>query len=450
MRRIGIALLAPIFAACARPAPPATVEPAPAATPAPAPVPRAPKRAPKTTVVRIAAVGDVLLHDGVQEGARDHENEINCGGFDHLYQQVSQYVADADLTFANLETPVTEKAPRGHGRWLFNSPVPAVKALKRAGVDVVSVANNHALDQGQKGLEETLTQLDALGLVQVGAGRSGDEVYTARILDVEGVKVAFLAWTQFVNEKGNDAGPGKARVGILDEKRAVKAVRAAAAKADAVVVSVHWGVEYKHQPRKQEVALAKKLVEAGATAVIGHHPHVLQPIEEVVTKSGKRAVIFYSLGNFISNQGARYEELDERDERVWGARRDGALVRFELVRTDYGGGLVKVELGTIDALPLWTENNHLEIAANGGPKSEVVEAKDAKRDIHVVSIDRALANVRREKAKIPQPVPDPYLGSLRLLERRESLYLRRRAKIAEILGENHLRDLAPEAVTASR
>src|SRR5688500_12714276 len=155
MPRIGIALLA-LITACAKPAPPERAEPVPTQTP----VPRAPKRAPKTTVVRIAAVGDVLLHDGVQEGARDHANEINSGGFDHLYQQVSQYLADADLTFANVETPVTEKAPRGQGRWLFNSPLPAVRALKRAGVDVVSIANNHALDQGRKGLEETLVRIE--------------------------------------------------------------------------------------------------------------------------------------------------------------------------------------------------------------------------------------------------------------------------------------------------
>ena len=383
----------------------------------------------------IAAVGDVLLHDGVQKCAALHATEINCDGYDELYKNVSQYLAAADLTFANVETPITLEAPNGTGAFQFNAPPASIKALQRAGIDVVSFANNHVYDQGRRGFRESMDILDLLGLPFAGAGRTRDEAYLPRIFDVNGMKIAFLAFTELLNDITKDDAPDRdPHVAIFDIKRAEKAVRAAAKQSDAVIVSAHWGTEYVQKPGKYQVDKAHRMIAAGAIAVIGHHPHVLQPIELYKPRKWDReGVIAYSLGNFISNQGMRYGTKHEQEDQ--GPRREGALLRIELVRRDYGGGISRVEVEGIDALPLWTENDIVRAQSD--------EDERTQPDIHVVALDRAIANVTRELAKIPQPIPPELVARYGYLRRWQEIYLSRKESIRTVLGDRYIREIAP-------
>jgi poly-gamma-glutamate synthesis protein (capsule biosynthesis protein) len=254
---------------------------------------------------------------------------------------------------------------------------------------------------------------------------------------VGGLSIAFLSYAYAFNQDGNGCPPATPserclRASVLVRDRALEEVRAAAAGADALVVSLHWGVEYAQQPRAEDVDYAHRLADAGALVILGHHPHVLQPIELYPRPDGRVAVIAYSLGNFISNQERRYVH---GVTGALGAARDGALLRVALARRDYGRGVERVEVAGADWLGLWTENDTSEIDPRREP--------GRRPAIRVVSLDRALAAVRAEMAALPDPVPPDLADRWVRLRQREALYLARRAAIGAVLGEELARTLAP-------
>jgi len=394
------------------------LRPAPAREPAPRTLAR----------VTFGATGDVMIQEAIKKAAATHGAGWPDEGYAWLLAPIADLLAAPDVTFANLETPVAPTANQGTREFMFNAPVAAATALARAGVDVVSVTNNHAFDQGRAGFEETLERVAGAGLKPAGAGPRGRSAGPL-LLEVNGLKIALLAYAYGFNQDGNDCPtrqPDCVQASLLDRARAPEDVRAAAAQADAVIVSLHWGVEYEGQPRADDADLARRLVEAGALAVLGHHPHVLQPVELVPRADGTTALVAYSLGNFVSNQSRRYVFGVTPDEV--GAPRDGALLRFALEKRDFGRGVVRTVLAGADYVPLWTENDTAEL----DPKRE-----PARRPaIRVVAVDRALAAVRAELAALGDPVPaDRQDGFLRLRQREAMLVARRAANAAVMGGE---------------
>jgi poly-gamma-glutamate synthesis protein (capsule biosynthesis protein) len=401
-----------------------------------APAPEGPVRV--LARATIGAVGDVLMHEAVKRSAETHGRGAPDAGYAWLYAPIADLLAAPDVTFANLETPIAPAAGAGTREYVFNAPPEAVAALRDAGVDVVSVANNHAFDQGRAGFEETLRRVEAGGLRAVGAGPA-DRPAGPAVVTANGLSIAFLGWAHFFNQEGNACPPARpgappcVQAAQLDRGRAIEAVKAAAAQADAVVVSLHWGVEYETQPRPEDVALAHALADAGALVVLGHHPHVLQPVELYRRADGRAAVIAYSLGNFVSNQSRKYVH-GVTPEKV-AATRDGLLLRVALARKDYGRGVLRVEVDGVDALPLWTENDTAEIDPGAEP--------GRRPAIRVVAVDRALAEVRAKLARFPDPVPAPDQPRWIALRRREALLASRRAAVGAIVGEEILRTLGP-------
>jgi poly-gamma-glutamate capsule biosynthesis protein CapA/YwtB (metallophosphatase superfamily) len=425
--------------------PPAQPPPLTAHGGAVVPSPPAPEPIREVAAVTLGAVGDVLMHEAVKQSAAAHAADAPDAGFSWLFAPIADLLAATDLGFANLETPIAPQASKGSRAFVFNAPPAVVSALQRSGVRLVSVANNHAFDQGRAGFEETLRSLDAAGMPYVGAGPAPHPAGPLR-LSRNGLSLAFLGYTYGLNQTGNDCPPRKAQVPAclqaaeIDREAMVEDVRAAAAGgADAVVVSVHWGVEYEQQPRPAEVELAHRLADAGALVVLGHHPHVLQPVELYRRADGQVAVIAYSLGNFVSNQSRTY--LAGVTPDAVAATRDGALVRVRLARRDYGRGVVRVEVAGADFLPLWTENDTAEIDARKEPRRRPA--------IRVVAVDRALAAVRSELASLPDPLPAEAVDRWVRLRQREELYLARRAAVAQLLGEDLLRVLRPEELAAA-
>ncbi len=237
-------------------------------------------------------VGDVMLSRGV--GAR-MESEKD---WTFPFQKIADTFAAADLAFANLECPVSDHGRNLHHLYSFRADPKALEGLNRAGFDVVSVANNHAYDWGQAALLDTLDRLREAGIRPVGAGANDLEAHYPVLMDLGGVRLAFLAYVN-IDPKEATATPARPGVAWLEPERVLADIRFARPLADLVIVSLHWGVEYASQPQRQQVELAHRIIDAGADLIVGSHPHVVQPLEEYQGRW-----IAYSLGNFIFDQKA--------------------------------------------------------------------------------------------------------------------------------------------------
>lgn len=237
-------------------------------------------------------VGDTMLSRGV--GAKMKTE----GDWAYPFRQIAATLSAADLTFGNLECPVSNVGRNLHHRYSFRADPRALEGLKVAGFDVMSVANNHTDDWDRPALLDTLRRLREAGIRPVGAGTNDLEAHYPTFMNLGGLKLAFLAFVN-IEPKEARASVGRAGVAWLDPGRVLDDIRLARSLADLVVVSLHWGVEYARRPQREQIILAHQMVDAGADLIVGHHPHVSQPLEDYHGRW-----IAYSLGNFIFDQGS--------------------------------------------------------------------------------------------------------------------------------------------------
>ena len=213
------------------------------------------------------------------------------------FASITPPLGSVDLSVVNVEMTISDRGAPRDKTYVFRAPPSAAGRIAAGGVRVANLANNHAMDYGPDALSDTIDLLEGAGVVTVGAGRDIDEAYRYRVLTTEGgVSVAFVGASLIV-PSGFPAGPttpGIASAHTTYLARVLDTVRAATAAADAVVVAVHWGIERNPCTTEAQRTLARQLLDAGADAIIGHHPHVLQP----VVFTGEKLVAF-SLGNFI-------------------------------------------------------------------------------------------------------------------------------------------------------
>ena len=278
------------------------------------PLPAAPTA--ETLVPRrltIAAVGDVLLHGPLQRQAYQRDN-----GFQSLWSEVTPWLARADLTYANLEGPTARGMASGgregpdpglvfdnrvHTSYpLFNYHPQLLRDLQASGVDVVSTANNHALDRGSKGVDRTIDELEAVGLPFTGTRRTDGSGEWFTTTTTQGITVAWVACSFSTN--GMPDPHRQVLDCYRDKDEVLSTIAALHARPDvaAVVATPHWGAEYVDKPLPQEKRLAQELANAGALLILGAHPHVPQPWEPLGTPDGRTSLVIYSLGNFVSNQ----------------------------------------------------------------------------------------------------------------------------------------------------
>ena len=265
----------------------------------------------------VAAVGDVLMHIFLQEEAAAQPE-----GFADLLRPVAPYLGIADLTVANLEGPAARNVLPGGGERVlpdhvltdgvvysgyptFNFHPSLVTDLRDSGVDVIQTANNHAMDRGPLGVDRTLEALDAAGLPHTGTlSRAAPDAPWHTVVSSGGARIAFLACSYSTNGRADPHH--QVLLCYRDEAEVLATIRTLHAETaiDAVIFLPHWGNEYVQTPDANQRRLARAAMEAGAAAVIGTHPHVLQPIEAITTSDGRQGFVAYSLGNFISSQWA--------------------------------------------------------------------------------------------------------------------------------------------------
>jgi poly-gamma-glutamate capsule biosynthesis protein CapA/YwtB (metallophosphatase superfamily) len=240
--------------------------------------------------ISIVAVGDLLFDLGPRR-------LIAAQGGKAPLSKVASIMRAADLTIANLETTFSNRgAPVGGtpANLSFNGDPRGVASLTDAGVDVVSLANNHAMDHGSIALKDTIATLDKAGIGHVGAGMNTAEAWKPAVLEIKGKRIAYVTATQIVPAYFE---PGPSRAGIANGKnveKVVGAIRTAKKSADIVIVSLHWGTEQAYTANSAQQSAARRFIDAGADMVLSHHPHVMQGID---TYKGK--LIAYSLGNFL-------------------------------------------------------------------------------------------------------------------------------------------------------
>lgn len=257
------------------------------------------ERAEKPVRFTVSVSGDLLIHSPLFYRA------LELGGgssydFAPMLAELRPYVAEADLALCHLETPVSDEPPTSYP--IFSAPAELAGAVRATGWDACDTASNHSLDGAQDGIDDTTRLLDAAGLEHTGSFSSPRERREPLVLDVDGVKVGLVAYTDMTN---GIPPPSPWSVNVSDdpgdaEQILADARRAREAGAEAVLVNMHWGDEYATEPNEFQLELADRLTRSPLiTAVVGQGPHVVQPIRKV---NGKFVV--FSEGNLISNQSS--------------------------------------------------------------------------------------------------------------------------------------------------
>jgi len=258
-------------------------------------VPLIPER--NDSVVSIIFAGDIMGHSPQFQAA--YNSVTKTYNYNDCFEQVKPYIENSDLAVTNLEVPIAGSPYSGYPN--FSSPDALLDGLKYAGYDVLITANNHVLDRGKKGLERTIKKLDEKGFKHCGSylnEQQKDSVYPL-IIQVKGFKIAFLNYTYAVN--GIDATK-LSYVNLLDTVTIKNDILKARNKADFVIITVHWGIEYETNANSEQKKLARIFAREGVDLVVGSHPHVVQNAEFIEVDSVKKVPVFYSLGNSISNQ----------------------------------------------------------------------------------------------------------------------------------------------------
>jgi len=264
---------------------------------------------PRTVRLTVGVSGDLLPHLPLVDRA------LQLGGgrgydFAPMFRRIRPWVRRNDLSLCHVETPLVPGPPRGYP--VFGSPPALARAIHATGWDACSTASNHTVDRGQAGVASTLRALDRAGVRHTGSYRSDRGQRRALILRRKGVRIAFLSYTVSTN---GIPPPHPWSVNVADRDRIVRdARRARRTGARVVLVNLHWGTEYRHEPDPQQLALARRLAGARAiTAVFGQHAHVVQPIRRV-----RERWLVFGAGNLLSNQTSP------------AATQDGMLVRLHI------------------------------------------------------------------------------------------------------------------------
>lgn len=248
-------------------------------------------------VVSYIAGGDQILHDKVIRYGLSHQDD-----FSYLYEPIANLIGSADFASLNQETVYTDSHDKISDYPRFASPVEVAASVKSAGFDLVSLATNHVLDRGQPGVIYSLEADEQAGLLAIGAhkeeGMDAEDMVT--FTEVKGVTLGLLSCTYGVNGDADRKVPGYIDC-FRDEEKLIEALCYARENADCVILYAHWGEEYSSTVSDEQRRIAQLCAENNVDVIIGTHPHVVQPMEWISGSDGHKTLVYYSLGNLISN-----------------------------------------------------------------------------------------------------------------------------------------------------
>lgn len=228
---------------------------------------------------------------------------LNNSGFDHSFAKISEVLQNADITSGNMEFPIAP--PFIQDGLIFNCPPEILPALKKAGFNLLNIANNHLMDQNYSGMRSTLNYLDNEKIKYIGVNHTQEKTRSGIILNPNGLRIGFISYTGLTN---NGFPPRHSKLYlnfVYDIRKVITDIKNIRPKCDFLIMQVHTGKEYSIKPLKYDKKYFKLFINSGVDLIIGHHPHVLQPAEKIISKDNRECFIFYSLGNFIANQSRK-------------------------------------------------------------------------------------------------------------------------------------------------
>lgn len=290
----------------------------------------------------LTSLGDTLCHNTQYWDA--YNSKTDEYDFSYVYEDIKNYTLSSDITIGSLETTFAGKE-KGYSNYpTFNTPDSLATALKDIGVDVVSLAGNHALDYGYTGLCRTIDVFNNIGLSHLGTYKTAEDQEKILIKDVKGVKIAFINYTYGTN--GIPLPSGKEFcVNLIDKDFIKKQINQAKEQnVDMIVACMHWGTEYRTTANSEQKYLANFLFENGVDVILGNHPHVLEPMEKktITLQDGttKDVFVVYALGNFTA---------DQRDEIT----RDSAILNLTITKNSDG----KISIDKVNYVPIYMYKN---------------------------------------------------------------------------------------------
>ncbi|MFA4999037.1 MAG: CapA family protein [Candidatus Paceibacterota bacterium] len=254
-----------------------------------------PKESPteESPTLTLLFTGDIMLDRGVEY----YIEKEGKGDYKFPFLKIADYLQKADILVGNLEGPISDKGVKAGSIYSFRMNPKAIEGLTYAGFDILSLANNHMFDYTKEALTDTLSRLKEAKIDYIGGGSNQEEAYSPLIKELNGTKIAFLAYTN-LGSPNWAVGTTTSGISWLSEENLKKGIESAKEKADIIIVSFHIGEEYLAEPDATQKYFSKLAVDYGADFVVSHHPHVVQK-QEIY----KGKYIFYSLGNFVFDQG---------------------------------------------------------------------------------------------------------------------------------------------------
>ncbi len=346
------------------------------------------------TEIELVAIGDLLMHLPVVNSTYDAAT--GRYEFDNLFDEVRPLLTGADYAVANLETCLAGKAKGYQGYPLFNTPDDFAPAIANLGIDLVTTANNHSMDMGFDGLVATLDCLDRNGLAHIGTYRTIKEREKPFVAEVKGVRLGFVNFTATTN--GLPLPPERPFcVGLLNDEQVTRDLAELRRKnPDLIIACVHFGTEYQRYADTFQEKWVHKLFELGVDAVIGCHPHVVQPMiwrNVELSSTKKRCFAAYSLGNFISNQRWRYSD-------------SGIVLHLKIFKYPEG----TASIVSASYTPVWVDTYHIAGRKHYRvlPVSKAIEDYEHSRDgLLTVEDYNRLLEVRDELSEL---LDDPVQG----------------------------------------
>lgn len=246
-------------------------------------------------------VGDIMLDRGVEWYVQQHQD------WNWPFLKIADVLKKADLVFGNLESIISDKGENQGSIYSFRAEPETIQGLTLAGFNVLSVANNHSLDYGGEAFLDSIERLKKVNIIPVGGGINKKEAHAPNITDIKDTTVAILAYTEVGSPfwQAGENSPGVAWIDNTKIETLKEDILAAKEIANIVIISFHFGEEYQKEPSEFQKTLSRIAIDYGANLVIGHHPHVIQPIERY-----KHGWIAYSLGNFVFDQGFSPETME--------------------------------------------------------------------------------------------------------------------------------------------